>query len=108
MTLTTYTQVFLAGLAGGCLLELLHWYALKKEPQFPAYARSAVYWVTSGLMALAGGGLALLYFGARAEGLVAVHVGLSAPLILQKLASAAFEPKGARSSTTTLWSFFRW
>lgn len=82
MTLSTYTQVFLAGLAGGCLLELLHWYGLKKEPLFPDYAKSPKYWITTALMALTGGGLALLYFGAKAEGLVAVHVGLSAPLIL--------------------------
>lgn len=108
MTLISYTHVFLAGLAGGCLLELLHWYALKKEPRFPDYARSPAYWVLSALMAFAGGGVALLYFGARAEALVAVHVGLSAPLILQKLASAAFEPQGARSVKPNVWAFFRW
>ena len=108
MTLSTYTQVFLAGLAGGCLLELLHWYALKRESFFPEYAKAPKYWIATALMALAGGGLALLYFGARAEGLVAVHVGLSAPLILQKLTSAAFEPKGARSASANVWSFFRW
>lgn len=108
MTLSTYTQVFLAGLTGGCVLELLHWYALKKEPLFPEYAKSPRYWITTGLMALVGGGLAVLYFGSRAEGLVAIHVGLSAPLILQKLASAAFEPKGARSANASIWSFFRW
>jgi len=108
MTLSTYTQVFLAGLSGGCLLELVHWYALRNEPLFPDYARKPKYWITTGLMALAGGGLALLYFGARAEGLVAVHVGLSTPLILQKLASAAFEPTGARQGGASIWTFFRW
>jgi hypothetical protein len=108
MTLTTYAHVFLAGLAGGCLLETLHWYALRKEALFPEYAKSPRYWIATALMALAGGGLSLLYFGARADGLVAVHVGLSAPLILQKLAGAAFEPSGARSGGTSIWSFFRW
>lgn len=108
MTLSTYTQVFLAGLAGGCLLEVLHWYAIKKDALFPEYAKTAKYWIATVVMALAGGGLALLYFGSRAEGLVAVHVGLSAPLILQKLASAAFEPKGARNAGASVWAFFRW
>jgi hypothetical protein len=108
MMLSTYTEVFLVGFAGGCLLELLHWYALKKELLFPEYAKNPRYWITSALMAMAGGGLAVLYFGARAEGIVAVHIGLSAPLILQKLASAAFEPKGARRGGASMWTFFRW
>lgn len=108
MTLSTHLQVFLAGLAGGCLLELLHWYSLKRDPDFPTYAREPRYWILTALMAAAGGGLALVYFGARAEALVAVHVGLSAPLILQKLATVAAEPVGARSAAASVWTFFRW
>ena len=108
MTLTSHFEVFFAGLIGGVLLELLHWYALRKEPLFPEYAKTPKYWVITALMSLAGGGLALAYFGARAEGLVAAHVGLSAPLILQKLATAAFEPNGARSGRASAWSFLRW
>lgn len=108
MILTSYTQVFLVGVCGGCLLELLHWHALRKDGAWPAYSRSVGYWVLIALMALAGGGLALLYFGARAEALVALHVGLSAPLILQKLATTAFEPKGARSTHLGFWRFLHW
>lgn len=108
MVLSTYTEVFWVGFAGGCLLELLHWYALQKEPLFPEYAKRAKYWVTSALMAAAGGGLVVLYFGARAEAVVAIHIGISAPLILQKLASAAFEPRGARLGGASIWTFFRW
>ncbi len=108
MQLTTYLQVFCVGLAGGSALELLHWFALRTDSLFPAYAMSAKYWIVTVLMVVAGGGLALLYFGARAEGLVVAHVGLSAPLLIQKLASVAFEPKGASAGGLSMWSFFRW
>jgi hypothetical protein len=108
MALATTAQVFLAGLAGGALVELVHWYSLRREPQFPVYVRSVFYWVLSGLMAVAGGGLAVLYFGARAEGILALHVGLSAPLILQKLATTVAEPPGAKGGGASITSFFRW
>lgn len=108
MTLVTPLQVFLAGLAGGLVLEVVHWYAMRREIEFPKYARSPFYWIVSVLMALAGGGLALLYFGGRAEGIVALHVGLSAPLILQKLTTTVARTPGAKGLGPDLISFFRW
>lgn len=108
MLLTTSIQVFLAGLAGGALLELIHWYTLRREPEFPVYARSGRYWIVSALMALAGGLLAFLYFGGRAEGIVALHVGVSAPLILQKLSTTVASQAGARSVGADMMTFFRW
>ena len=39
------------------------------------------YWIVTVVMALAGGGLAGLYFGDKADAVVALHVGLSTPLI---------------------------
>lgn len=106
MPLTTVGQVFLAGTTGGCLLELVHWYAIRREQKLPDFAKRPLYWIVSALMAIAGGGLAVLYFGARAEGIVALHVGLSTPLILQKLATTMATPgaKGGRG----LIAFFNW
>jgi hypothetical protein len=108
MTLTTMLQVFLAGLAGGILLEVVHWYALRTDGRWPEYASRPQYWVISAVMALVGGGLAVLYFGAKAEGIVAVHVGLSAPLILQKLTSTIAETPGAKGEARGVKEFFRW
>ena len=110
MLLNTAWQVFLTGTAGGVLLELLHWYALKREERLPQYASSIFYWVVSALMALAGGALAWLYFGARAEAIVAAHIGLSAPLILQKFATtvAPTGAKGTGGMSQRLLSFCRW
>jgi hypothetical protein len=108
MALTTSMQVFLVGTAGGVLLELLHWYALRRDGRLPDYAYSAFYWGISAVMALAGGVLAWLYFGSRAEGIVALHVGLSAPLIFQKLSTTLAQTQGAKGLKPDWQSFLRW
>jgi hypothetical protein len=108
MTLTTILQVFLVACCGGVLLEIVHWYAVRKDGRFPEYAKSPQYWAASAVMALAGGGLAVLYFGSRAEGIVALHVGLSAPLILQKLVTTVADVPGAKGVRHGLLDFFRW
>lgn len=108
MTLTTVWQVFLAGLAGGILLELVHWYSIRKDGKWPDYGSSPQYWVLSMIMAVAGGGLAVLYFGGRAEGIVALHVGLSAPLILQKLTTTVASTPGAKGTDKGFLSFMDW
>jgi hypothetical protein len=106
--LTSSLQVFLCGLAGGTVLELLHWYNIRRDSQFPAYAKSPVYWLVTILMAVVGGGLALLYFGSQAEPVVTFHIGLSTPLILQKLTTTVANVPGGKGSGPSLVSFFRW
>jgi hypothetical protein len=108
MILTSFLQVFAVGLIGGCGLELIHWYNVRKDGKWPDYAYSAKYWILSGLMAVAGGGLAVLYFGSRAEGPIVLHVGLSAPLILQKFATTVAVRRGARSARPGILNFFDW
>lgn len=104
--------VFGVGCAGGAVAELLHWWGLRNAEQLPAYRSSPFYWAVTITMILAGGFLAWLYFGASAEGLVAAHVGLATPLILQKLATSLPQPTGARnvtlSSAPTVRRFFTW
>lgn len=108
MTLNSALQVFLTGFFGGVLIEFVHWYAIRKDGRMPDYAKSALYWLTSVVMALVGGGLAVLYFGNKAEGIVALHVGLSAPLILQKLVTTIAEPAGAKGVRRDLVDFLKW
>jgi hypothetical protein len=107
MELESAGQVFGVGFAGGVVLELVHWYALTRDPNFGAYKRSPFYWFASIGMAAAGGLLAMLYFGDRAEGILAFHVGLSAPLILQKLVTTA-ALTGAKSPGPSLLGFLHW
>jgi hypothetical protein len=108
MTLNSTLQIFLVGFFGGLLLELVHWYALFKQDRSTTFIRNPVYWVISLLMAVAGGGLAVLYFGSRAEGIVALHVGLSAPLILQKLVTTVADVPGAKGPGAGVIDFFKW
>ena len=109
MPLNSYFAVFVVGTIGGALLEFLHWWNLRKNNhEFPSYVRSFAYWALSAGMTLVGGLLAVLYFGEQAEALLALHVGLSAPLILQKMVTTMAEP-GARSGRRkSLISFLTW
>ena len=107
MNLESSIHVFVVGFIGGLLLELVHWYALTRDPNFTAYKRSPVYWITSFGMAAGGGLLAVLYFGDQAEGFLALHVGLSTPLILQKMITTS-ALAGGKSSQPTIGGFLRW
>jgi hypothetical protein len=109
MSLDQSWEVFAVGFIGGIFLELLHWYNIYRTPEFPDYARFPKYWIVSFLMAVAGGLVAVFYFGARTEAMIALHVGLSTPLILQKLALTAAAPPGAKGPPgPSVMSFFRW
>lgn len=109
MPLTSYLEVFLAGTLGGIVLELVHWWNLRRRnPHFAKYAKSVFYWAVTTLMVLTGGILTVFYFGNQAEAIIALHVGLSAPIILQKLATTMSTP-GARSfEKHGLTDFFGW
>jgi hypothetical protein len=106
--LTSPLQVFVVGLAGGAVLELLHWYNIRRDPQFPAYSRSPIYWAITLAMAAVGGGLASLYFGSQADAIVTFHVGLSTPLILQKLTTTMASVPGGKGAGPSVVSFFTW
>jgi hypothetical protein len=107
MSLMGTYQVFLAGFAGGAVLELMHWFNLRRKPSFPKYCRSIGYWIITVAMACVGGLLAVLYFGDRADAIVVFHVGLSTPLILQKLTTTVATAPGAKGDAGWL-DFFRW
>ena len=104
--------IFWTGCGGGVVAELLHWWGLRESPQLPAYAKSPLYWAVTIGMVFAGGLVTWFYFGDRAEAIIAAHVGLSAPLILQKLATTVPDTKGAKNIVVTpaptLRRFFTW
>jgi hypothetical protein len=100
------------GLAGGVVAELLHWWNLREAKQLPDYAKSPKYWIITLGMILAGGFITWIYFGQRAEAIVALHVGISTPLILQKLVISIPETGGSRNIIATpqpsIRRFFSW
>ena len=112
MVLESGVEIFGLGCIGGVLAELLHWWGLRRSPQLPQYLKSAFYWAITLAMIVAGGFIAWLYFGNRADPVLVVHVGLSAPLILQKLATTIPETDGAKSIVATpaptIRRFFTW
>ena len=85
--------VFLVGTIGGALAELLKWFQLRENvpEKLPAYAKSPFYWIVTVLMALAGGLLAVVQGVDASNLLLALNIGLSAPLILKGLAAVVPE-----------------
>lgn len=104
--------VFGVGCSGGVVAELLHWWGLRQTDKLPDYSQSIIYWGVTLAMVVAGGFIAWLYFGNTAEGIVALHVGISTPLILQKLVTTAPQPAGARNVVVkpapSIRGFFTW
>lgn len=93
--MTFNMTVFLVGAVGGALAELLKWYQMRESPALPEYTKNKLYWIITVLMALAGGFLAVVQGVGASEPLLALNIGLSAPLILKGLA-AAVPPAGQK------------
>jgi hypothetical protein len=95
--------VFGVGVLGGALAELLKWYLLRESENPPAYLRSGFYWVITALMALAGGVLAIIQKIETSNILLALNIGISAPMILKGLAAAIpiQPPKGTSFAAKT-------
>lgn len=105
-------SIFGVGCIGGIAAELLHWWNLRQRRRIPAYAKRLLYWLVTAIMVLMGGFVAWLYFGVQAEGIVAFHIGLSTPLLLQKLYTSVPEPDGSRNIVmepgAKMRDFFTW
>jgi hypothetical protein len=100
------------GLAGGVLAELIHWWNLRQDERLPDYAKNPKYWIITAGMILASAFITWIYFGQRAEGIIALHVGISTPLILQKLVISIPETDGSRNiiarPQASVRRFFSW
>ena len=97
--------VFALGCAGGICNEVLHWWNVRRDADFPAYARKIRYWVVTVLMILLGGFVAYLFCGDVTTALAPFQIGLTTPMLLQRLARAAPKHQGARGDGATLLNF---
>lgn len=77
-------QVFLCGLAGSILVEVLTILKYYQSPgKFPMRYQKKGFWCTRLVLALGGGLFAFLYNPASL--LLAVHIGVSTPLLIASL-----------------------
>lgn len=89
MILDGFLKVFLAGCIGGFCGDFLGWWKLRTcDPQeFPKYLKYYYYWILTFLMWVVGGLCAIAYGTKEVHVILAIHLGISAPLIIQKLSS---------------------
>ena len=84
---------FLYGMFGGALAELLGLFRLRRQSgkDFPEWLTSPFYWVVTGAMVLAGGGLVVIYVKSQLalNAWVALNIGASAPLMIGTLTEQA-------------------
>ncbi|MBX3024944.1 hypothetical protein KF840_08555 [bacterium] len=110
MNLETLLAQSAVALAGGTAAELLHWYALSRQPGgIGEYKAGAIYWFTTAGMILLGGIMPLLYLQGTASALLCFHLGAATPVIVQKLVAnlpTAVAHQGRGEATVR--AFFRW
>lgn len=100
MVVQGFWPLFGCGVAGGALVELLRWWKLRENPDFPAYATSIKYWAITLIMICAGGGISILYGLEPRNALMAVNVGASAPAIIAAFSVQQPSVLEDRSGTT--------
>lgn len=89
MEVQGYLQILCCGLFGGFVAELAKWYRLRTKGKLPTYIRSPFYWFVTVLMILSGGVLTVLYGKQPMSTIMAVNLGMSAPLLIQSIASTS-------------------
>lgn len=81
-------MIFVWGLVGGGIDEVLHWGALRRRQTLPTYAHSGRYWFITSLLVLVGGGVAYVVsisVSFHVTPLYSLIVGFSAPALVKNL-----------------------
>ncbi|WP_010322162.1 hypothetical protein [Marinobacterium stanieri] len=83
----TTVETFLFGVAGGVLPEFYVFYTLRHTwlKEKPSWVKSPFYWLMTFVMVLLGGGTAALYsyLGIKLNALMAMHLGIATPVLIQ-------------------------
>lgn len=83
-----FWAVFGVGCCGGAVGNLLNILEVGLTGVLPQYAKRPSFWFSLLVLAAIGGGLTVLYGYDEVQGVLALNIGASAPLILKSLASA--------------------
>lgn len=103
MEINGFWSVFGCGFFGAFFGELLKWYRIRENEELPHYAKSFVYWLITFFIMFSGGFLTVLYGIENINAILAVNIGLSAPLIIQNLSrSIPFKEKSVLQDKTHL------
>ena len=87
-----FWSVFGLGVFGGVAVEVLRWWKLRESRNLPEYANSLFYWGVTLAMFLLGGLLASMYGFEGRNPVTVVHLGASAPALINALASQTKSP----------------
>jgi hypothetical protein len=99
MILNNPYLIFLCGFFGGVVGEILKWYRIRTRRKLPQYAKSYIYWVTTFVLAISGGILAVLFSSGTMNSIAAMNIGLSAPLIIESLSRTLGDQNRMTSNT---------
>lgn len=86
-------KIFLCGIFGGFLGELLKWYRIRTNEKLPHYSKSPFYWLITILIIISGGVITILYGVDKMNAMMAVNIGLSAPLLIQNISKSVIPHK---------------
>jgi H+/Cl- antiporter ClcA len=89
MTASGFWPVFLFGIFGGFLGELIKWYRIRESKDLPHYVTSVFYWSITVLVIISSGVLAVLYGTETKNAIQVVNIGITSPLLVQTLAQAS-------------------
>lgn len=86
LVLYGFWRIFWVGFGGGIIGDVLGFADLRTRA-LPDYYKRVRYWASAVILAAAGGFVATLY-GTTMNGILAMHLGASAPLIIQSFTSS--------------------
>jgi hypothetical protein len=86
MQIFSFCNIFWLGVFGGFLGEAVKWYRLRENLYLPHYIKSPFYWIITLVIIFSGGIMTVLYGYEIKNPLLAVNIGISAPLIIQTFA----------------------
>ncbi len=82
MIISNVYLMYVVGCGGAALVELLRWWKLRENVNFPTYWKSGAYWLITIVMVLASGFIAIAYGTEPKNAIELLHLGATAPAVI--------------------------